>query len=124
AVFKEYIFQQLRGRLRIHDRSGRNDLPQALFALEHDQYAGFALGHIAARLDRRIDRSLDRNRVVGRDQQAAEIAFAELLEQAAQLGLENDDRRRDAEAQRVSQDERNRVQPRQRGYQENEQQPD
>ena len=79
---------------------------------------------VNARLDRRIDGSLNRSRVVGRDQQAAEIAFAELLEQAAQLGLENDDRRRDAETQRVSQDKRNRVQPRQRGYQENEQQPD
>ena len=124
AVFEEDVFEQFGRRRGVHNRAGGDDLAQALLALEHDQHAGFGLGHIRTRGNGRVDRGLGGVRVVRRDQQAADIALAQLLEQTAQLGLEDDDRGRNANAQRVAQDERNRVEPCVAGDQEDEQQPD
>ena len=101
TVLKEDILDKLgRGR-GIDRRAGRDDLSQTLAALEHDERAGLGARHIRAGGNRRGNHAFDLVRVACRNDEAAEVALADLLKQAAQLGLKDYNDRKHADAERL-----------------------
>ena len=117
AVLEENVLDELGRRCCVHSRAGGNDLTETLLALEHDERAGLGPGHIRARGNGCNDHALYHIRVGIRNQHAAEVALADLLEQAAQLRLKNDHNGEYADAERVAQQPRDHGQTQEAGEQ-------
>ena len=117
AVLEENVLDQLGRRCCVHSRAGGDDLAETLLALEHDERTGLGPGHIRARGNGCNDHALYHIRVGIRNQHAAEVALADLLEQAAQLRLKNDHNGEYADAERVAQQPRDHGQTQEAGKQ-------
>ena len=104
--YEEDVFQQLGGHGGIQHCAAANHVVQADVTLEHDENAGLALGHLAARDDRLVDGRLQRRLLLHRAEgfEYLDVAAAHLLQYLPYLRLEQDDDGDDAHLHQVAHD--------------------
>ena len=96
-IDKEDVSQQLAGYLRVDDGAGEYGVVKTAGSLKDYQGAGLGLGHAGAGQHGLVDYRLHRRRVGRRAEEIGELAAAHALEQAAYLGLEDDEYRNQSE---------------------------